>query len=65
MKEHFREGEPIKCCMECLNYSSPVRVHKSQTVFKTYNRFVDIGTCMVDGLQVSQWCSCDSWQDDA
>ena len=59
------ENEPIRCCINCLNFSEIGSFHHNSHLYKCSNRYVIIGVCKLDGLQVSQWCVCDSWQDDA
>lgn len=65
MKNGFQEMERDRLCINCLNFHQIGTFHHSETIFKAAARYVIIGECKFDGLQVSQWCTCQNWQDDA
>lgn len=66
MTSNMRQLEPRKQCSGCLNFSNQRSVYKDRIVlWNLVNRSVHLGTCLANDVEVSEWCVCDNWQDDA
>jgi hypothetical protein len=56
----------IPYCIDCLNFGNgDITIHHKDSIFKAFNRYVRVGKCAKSGAPVSEWCTCESWQDDA